>query len=124
MSEERFKFLTRCLRIDDLKTREARRKDDKFTAVREVWDIFIENFVPQENLTVDEQLLGFRGRCPFRMYMPNKPAMHGIKLVLINDSQTKYLLQGIPYLGKQGTVERGNLHLGHYYTKELTRPYH
>lgn len=128
MSEARFKFLIRCLRFDDAETREARKKDDKFAPVREVWDIFIRNcgrlYVPHVNLTVDEQLLGFRGRCPFRMYIPNKPAKYGIKLVLINDSKTKYLLGGIPYLGKEMVEDRGNLQLGHYYTKELTRPYH
>ncbi|XP_066973191.1 piggyBac transposable element-derived protein 4-like [Macrobrachium rosenbergii] len=96
MSEARFKFLIRCLRFVDLETREARKKDDKFAPMREVWGFFIRNcgrlYVPHENLTVDEQLLGFRGRCPFRMYIPNKPAKYGIKLVLINDSKTKYLL--------------------------------
>ncbi|XP_066962208.1 piggyBac transposable element-derived protein 4-like [Macrobrachium rosenbergii] len=96
MSEARFKFLIRCLRFDDLETQEARKKDDKFAPVREVWGFFNRNcgrlYVPHENLTVDEQLLGFRGRCPFRMYIPIKPAKYGIKLVLINDSKTKYLL--------------------------------
>jgi len=28
---------------------------------------------------VDEQLLGFRGRCGFRMYVPNKLVKYGIK---------------------------------------------
>lgn len=128
MSEARFRFLIRCLRCDDPETRQARREDDKFAAVREIWDIFIEKcgklYVPHENLTVDEQLLGFRGRCGFRMYIPNKPAKYGLKLVFINDSESKYLLGGIPYLGKQGTQPRGNLTLGHQFTRELTRPYH
>jgi len=79
---------------------------------------------PHVNLTVDEQLLGFRGNCPFRMYIPNKPANYGIKLVLICDSDTKYMLGGIPYLGKQDTTSRSGVNLGHYYTVELTRPYH
>lgn len=128
MSEARFRFLIRCLRFDDPQTRQVRREVDKFAAVREIWDIFIERcgklYVPHENLTVDEQLLGFRGRCPFRMYIPNKPAKYGIKLVLINDSKSKYLVGGIPYLGKQGTQPKGGLTLGHQFTRELTRPYH
>lgn len=33
----------------------------------------------------------------------NKPAKYGIKLVLANDVHSKYLLAGIPYLGKQVT---------------------
>ncbi|GBP30200.1 hypothetical protein EVAR_94508_1 [Eumeta japonica] len=31
-------------------------------------------------ITLDEQLLAFRGRCAFRQYIPNKPAKYGIKV--------------------------------------------
>ncbi|KAG7175502.1 PiggyBac transposable element-derived protein 4-like 3 [Homarus americanus] len=129
MSKGRFEFLICCLRFDNPETRVERKNQDKFAPIRKVFDEFIDNctrlYVPRENLTVDEQLLGFRGRCPFRMYIPNKPAKYGIKLVLICDSSTRYMLGGIPYLGKQGTKQpRSGINLGHYYTKELTRPYH
>ena len=128
MSKAQFRFLIRCLKFDDPDTRQSRRVTDKFAAVREIWDLFIEICVklnvPRENLTVDEQLLAFRGRCPFCMYIPNKPAKYGIKLVLINDSASKYLLGGIPYLGKQETRENGNLLLGHHFTLKLTKLYH
>lgn len=128
MSKGRFEFLVSCLRFDNPDTRVERLKEDKFAPVRKVWDMFIDNcrrlYVPRENLTVDEQLLGFRGKCPFRMYIPNKPAKYGIKLVLICDASTKYMLGGIPYLGKQGTRPRDGVNLGHYLTRELTRPYH
>ena len=69
---------------------------NKFAPMKEVWDSFITNcgrlYVSTENLSVDEQLLGFRGRCEFRMYIPNKLANYGIKLVLICESESKYLL--------------------------------
>src|SRR5215469_8524374 len=82
-------------------------------------------YTPSENLTVDEQLLEFRGKCPFRMYIPNKPAKYGIKLVFANDNRSKYLLRAIPYLGKKGkTTEATKLGLGHFFTKKLTKPYH
>jgi len=71
-----------------------------------------------------EQLLGFRGNCPLRMHIPNKPAKYGMKLVLICDNETKYMLGGMPYLGKHDTTPRSGVNLGHYYTFELTRPYH
>lgn len=128
MSKDRFEFLISCLRFDNPETRVERQNQDKFAPVRKVWDEFIENcgrlYIPRDNLTVDEQLLGFRGNCPFRMYIPNKPAKYGIKLVLICDSTTKYMLGAIPYLGKEGTRPKDGVNLGHYYTKELTRPYH
>ncbi|KRY04854.1 hypothetical protein T01_11867 [Trichinella spiralis] len=34
---------------------------------------------PSENVTVDERLYPFKGRCQFRQYMPKKPAKYGIK---------------------------------------------
>ncbi|KAK3883287.1 hypothetical protein Pcinc_012324 [Petrolisthes cinctipes] len=96
MSQARFEFLLHCLRFDNPQTREMRRATDKFAPIRELFDTFMEkchkHYTPSEYLCVDEQLLGFRGRCPFRMYIPSKPAKYGIKLVLINDCKTKYLL--------------------------------
>ena len=59
------------------------------------------------------------------MYIPNKPDRYGVKLVLLNDSKSNYLVTGIPYLGKQaGNVNRGSLQLGHYFVKELIKKYH
>ncbi|KAK8400974.1 hypothetical protein O3P69_002632 [Scylla paramamosain] len=113
--------------FDDIATREQRRATDKFAPVREMWDMFManceDNYTPHENLTVDEQLLALRGKSPFRMYIPNKPAKYGIKIVMVNDVQSKYLLQAIPYLGKAGTTTRHGLTLGHMFTKELTSRY-
>ncbi|GLD70151.1 piggyBac transposable element-derived protein 4-like protein [Lates japonicus] len=128
MFEGRFSFLLTCLRFDDPDTRQERQAMDKFAPIRKIWQIFIDNckklYVPSENITVDEQLLGFRGRCPFRMYIPNKPAKYGIKLVLANDAHSKYLLAGIPYLGKLATQRQDGQSFGQYFTKELTKQYH
>ena len=78
MSERRFAFIQRALRFDSIATREERVKTDKFAPIRSVWDQVIQqciaNYEPSGHLTVDEQLLSFRGRCSFRMYIPNKPA--------------------------------------------------
>ena len=128
MSEVRFAFLLQCLRFDDFTTQNERQVIDKLAPIRRVWDKFIDNcklhYRAHENLTVDEQLVGFRGRCPFRMYIPDKPAKYGIKLLMMNDSETKYMLNAIPYLGKDASVPKGGLQLGHMYTKQLTQPYH
>lgn len=49
---------------------------------------------------VDETLIPFRGRCPFRMYMPNKPARYGIKLICLTDAHNSYLQNAYIYVGK------------------------
>lgn len=128
MGQLRFEFLNRCLRFDDPATREMRRATDKFAPIRNVFDLFNVNcrrlYSPGEHLTVDEQLLGFRGKCPFRMYIPSKPAKYGVKMVMICDNKSKYMLTEVPYLGRDQSRPEGGMPLGHYYTKLLTESYH
>jgi len=50
------------------------------------------NYIPHTYCTVDEQLLGFRGKCSFRMYIPSKPDKYGLKIVTLNDAMTSYLI--------------------------------
>ncbi|KAG7165310.1 PiggyBac transposable element-derived protein 4-like 8 [Homarus americanus] len=129
MSERRFCFLLRCLHFDDAATRSKRKKTDRLASIRNFWDEFVSkchiHYIPEDALTIDEQLLAFHGRCLFWMYIPNKPAKYGIKLVMMCDVDTKYMLNAIPYLGKQSTTLQASkgLHQGHYFTKELTKPY-
>lgn len=65
MGQFRFEFLMRCLHFDDPATRLERRAADKFAPIRNIFDIFNDNcqklYSPGENLTVGQQLLGFRG---------------------------------------------------------------
>ena len=78
MSNRRFNFLMRALRFDDSDTRNRRLVEDRLAPVRSVWDAFVQgcmtSYVPGPNLTVDEQLVPFRGRCRFLVYIANKPA--------------------------------------------------
>ncbi|XP_045763663.1 piggyBac transposable element-derived protein 4-like [Maniola jurtina] len=126
MSRERFEFLLRSLRMDDKSLRATHRQEDAFIPIRKIWEIFINqcrlNYIPGTHLTVDEQLLGFRGRCPFRMYIPNKPDKYGIKFPMICDASTKYMIDAIPYLGK--STKTNGLPLGEFYVKELTKTVH
>ncbi|XP_003373540.1 conserved hypothetical protein [Trichinella spiralis] len=41
-------------------------------------------------VTVDERLIPFKGRCPFRQYMPKKPAEYDIKVWTLCDAKTSY----------------------------------
>lgn len=126
MSAERFDFLLRCMRFDDRNTRQDRRESDKLAPIRDLWEKFIGNcrkwYKPGSYITIDEQLVGFRGRCPFRMYIPNKPNKYGLKLVMMADSSTKYMCNAMPYMGKN--TNTGNEPLATYFVKELSKPYH
>jgi hypothetical protein len=105
MSEHRFRYLLTCIRFDDKVTREDRALNDNFTPMRYVWSRFIKNctnnYSPSQNLTVDEQLLGFRGHTRgFKVYIKQKPAKFGIKIFMLNDTSTSYMFNAIPYTGK------------------------
>ncbi|XP_045571978.1 piggyBac transposable element-derived protein 4-like, partial [Salmo salar] len=73
-------------------------------AVREVWEKWVEHlpylYNPGPEVTVDEQLVPFRGRCPFWKYMPSKPAKYGIKIWVACDAQSSYTWKMQVYTGK------------------------
>ena len=46
-------------------------------------------------------LVAFRGRCPFRQYIPNKPAKYGIKIQAMADARTYFTCTTEVYAGKQ-----------------------
>ena len=125
MGKNRFKSLLRYIRFDNKSTRSARRQKDKLAPIREIWDKVNENlrkhYLPGENITVDEQLVPFRGRCPFRQYLPSKPDKYGMKIWWVCDSTTFYPLNGIPYLGKESTTRATNL--SRYVVETLVEPY-
>jgi len=46
-------------------------------------------------------VLPFRGRCGFRQHMPKKPSQYGIKIWMMCDCATKYMMNEKVYLGKE-----------------------
>jgi hypothetical protein len=96
ITKNRFKFLLSCIRFDDKATRTGRRLEDKKAILREIWDMFIVFCKPLilvgPAVCIDEQLLPFRGRCGFRQYKPKTPSKYGIKIWMICDCATKYMM--------------------------------
>lgn len=92
-SKSRFSFLTSCLRFDDTDTRD---ENHRFSPISQLWEIFINNcrtnYTPSSTCTVVEQLLSFRGRCIFRVYMKDKPDKYGLKIISLNDAETSYMV--------------------------------
>ena len=56
---------------------------------------------PSENISIDETMIGHRGRFGAIQYMPQKPTKWGIKVYSIADSLNGYLLDGIIYTGSE-----------------------
>jgi hypothetical protein len=105
MSRKRFLFLLKCLRFDDVFTRNERRTIDKLAPIREITEIFKSNVINSYTIgvfaTIDEKLEPFRGRCNFRQYIKSKPAKYGIKIFLLADARKFYTLNFEIYCGQQ-----------------------
>ena len=112
MTRNRFSMLTSYLRFDDRETRLQRRESDKLAPFRDFWNKFIArcrgNYCPNVHTTVDEMLVTFRGRCPFKMFIPSKPGRYGIKIWVLADSDTKYCYNADIYIGRTGNVREVN----------------
>ncbi|XP_041093443.1 uncharacterized protein LOC121305857 [Polyodon spathula] len=126
MPQSRFREILRFLRFDLRATRSARLQTDKFALASEIWNGFIENSIacykPGENLTVGEQLFPTKARCRWTQYMSNKLDKFGIKFWVAVDVESKYVVNGYPYLGKDETCPAGQ-RLGDSVVLRLMEPY-
>lgn len=116
MSRDRFYAIMSALRFDDVQARQAenqenevRRNRDRLLPIRalfnQVVSRFAELYIPASKLCVDEQLVSFRGRCPFRVYMPDKPKKYGIKIWALTDNSSGYILKLQVYEGRRDNRE-------------------
>lgn len=112
MSKNRFSDILRHLRFDDLSTRAERKEQDKLAPIREITDIFAKNcresYKPSAFGTIDEQLVTFRGRCSFKVYIPSKPGKYGIKVWAFCDADNYYCCNFEVYLGKLNGIAEKN----------------
>ncbi|CAK9801677.1 PiggyBac transposable element-derived protein 4 [Anthophora quadrimaculata] len=84
MSRDRFTNILKYIRFDESATRDERKSTDKLAPLRQIVNVFTENCKKSYSATntgcVDEQLMTFRGRCSFKVYMASKPGKYGIKI--------------------------------------------
>ena len=62
--------------------------------------------IPSKNLTIDETLFSFCGRCIYRQYIKSQPARYSLKYDNIVDTTTAYLLDSLPCLGKSNEEDK------------------
>jgi hypothetical protein len=69
--------------------------------IRNIYNKFVvaceANYTPGTGCTVDESLHGFRGMCSFEQYIRNKPSKYGIKVYVLADNKTFYLVSSKIY---------------------------
>jgi hypothetical protein len=71
----------------DKTTKNQQRSTDKIAPISDVFKGIISRFqmayTPYEHTTSDEQLVVFRGKCPFRVFMKSKPGKYGSNCELL-----------------------------------------
>lgn len=104
MTLKKFKLINECIRFDDKEQRKGIRSRDKLAPIRNVYDKWVNRlkmcYTVGKNVTVDEQLVPFRGRCPFTQYIPSKPHKYGIKIWCLCDASTYYAWNLEVYTGR------------------------
>lgn len=121
MSRNRYLLLLRSLRFYDTnKTTQKRKKIQP--VITHITKNFRKYYSPKKELSIDEAVLGFKGRLSYKQYIPMKRSRFGIKLYELSSS-TGYVLKIIMYTGK-GTIEDESKK-GHGYqvVKRLLRGY-
>jgi hypothetical protein len=110
MTWDRYEQITRCLHVANATESEKDRGSptyDKLYKLRwmmdEVRDKFKSMWSPNQQMTVDESMVMYKGKyCPVRQYMPKKPVRLGIKVWATADAISKYLWNFEVYCGKDG----------------------
>ena len=119
----RFQEIVRVTRFNEARRARAPDKLQPIQKVFMMWnDTLLDTFVPGLYLTMDEQLLAFCGRCPFRQYILFTLGKHGIKIWTVCDSATKYVRKIDIYKGKE-PQKLQNSNLGCKVVMHLPEPF-
>ena len=107
MTKNRFENISRFFHFNDSSV-EPRRGDDGFDRLYKVRPILThfnvkiqELYKPGKHISVDEGMIGFKGRLSFRQYMLAKPTKYGIKVWIAADASNGFVINHEVYLGKQ-----------------------
>ena len=103
MSRNRYQNILKFLHFNDNATRPSD-STDKLYKLRPIHDKVVENwrtlYNPDEQISIDEEMLKWRGRLSFRVYNKNKPTKYGIKAYILADSNSGYCWNMDIYYGQ------------------------
>ncbi|KAL8600762.1 hypothetical protein ACOMHN_055957 [Nucella lapillus] len=67
--------------------------------------LFKANYNPGRDLSIDESMIGYKGRLFFKQYMPAKPTKWGIKVWQKCEAETGYCVTFDVYTGRHSRQE-------------------
>lgn len=103
MSGRRFDLLQRFMHFADNTLIQADTPNRKIAKIKPLIDllvpIFMQNYLPDKNISIDESLMGWKGRLSWLQYIPSKRKRFGIKFYMLSDSATGYIWNFFIYAG-------------------------
>lgn len=126
MTLKRFLKILRFLHIADNSAMPERGSPDfdRLYKVRPLLDYFSDkfkcSFSPSRYISVDESMIGFKGRSTMKQYMPMKPTKRGFKVWVMCCAITGYVLAFDVYTGKDPS-NKVNMGLGEKVVLMLTK---
>lgn len=108
MSRNRFQVILDFLHFNDNSHYDPNDPNrDRLYKVRPLIDHLVSKFksvyTPSRDISIDEELMLWKGRLHFKQYIPNKRSRFGIKFFSLCEA-TGYLWNSYVYLGKQNNV--------------------
>ncbi len=98
---------------------------DRLFKIRNLLDLltpqFDSQYVPCQQLSVDEAMIPFKGRLGFKQYLKDKPTKWGIKVFVLSESVSGYVKRLQVYTGKESELSSGRLGLGANVVLELIK---
>ena len=110
MSRDRYLLLLRFLHFYDNEVASRDRLCKVRQVMMELLENFKNNFVPFQNVVIDESLILFKGRLALKKYIPSKRHRFGIKLFVMCDCETGMILDLIVYTGTDIDIPANDPH--------------
>ena len=130
MPRNRFQFIMSSLHFFDTSdiTNDPNICKDKMRRIRLVFDTlrlqFGAVFHPYKNLVIDESLVLWRGKLSFQMYIPSKRHRFGLKIFVLCDCKTGFVVDILLYTGSDTEYEEDKeLGVAGSIVTELMEPY-
>ena len=129
MSRDRFFKILRYLHLVDSSKQKKRGEEgyDILFKVRPLIDhlgaVLQKYYQPSCHLSIDEMMIGTRCRISFLQYIPKKPTRFGIKVWVLAEAKTGYVLDFQVYTGASEEKSERDVSLGHKVVMQLMEPY-
>ena len=131
LKRDRFTLILRFLHLNDSNgyIPKGQAGYDPLYKIRPFMDQLLNNCKLSYNLgqevSVDESMIGFKGRLWFIQYLPNKPTKWGMKAFVLADSHSGYTWGWKLYAGMSGNYFQSQIIIIaiHYYTRERWDPW-